>query len=709
MTCTTLFRRPHRPAILGLRPLYGAFLAALPLLAQADPTTVLDEVVVTATREAGPLATAPISIGLISEKTIIEIKPTFIGQVLDKIPGVHMPDLGNEQHNMSIRQPMSYSAVYQYLEDGIPIRPVGIFNHNALYEINLPSAGGIEVLRGPASSLYGSNAVGGAVNFTSAAPTTTPLFESSFQGSNQGYRRLDVTASNSRDDSGLRIAGYVAHRGNSWQDYSSMDKSALTLRADHWISDTILWKNLLSYSALDTDMPGSLNETDYNSRPGYSYQSFTYRDVAALRASTTLEGEFNPQGYSSATLYVRNNRTDQLPSYLIFNTGPDSARGRTTENRFQSLGLSAFHRQQWGNFRATLGTLLERSPNDQSETNLNIRRDPLTGKYLDYQTGAVRRDYHVDLGNAALYADFGYQISPDFGINAGARYDRVSYDYTNALPASATTGAPSQTQSFAQTSPKFGFTWAASKAAFVYGGYSRGFTPPEISSLFGSAVRPDLQSATFDQLELGLRLQPLAGLKLDAAIYRLEGQDELVNYSLAPGRSEPRNAGRTRHEGLELGVNWQFAESFSAALAGQYARHIYLEYQPSAVENYAGKDIPAAPRWQGTFELAYRPSAQLRIALETAYLGKYWMDNRNMVSYAGHTLLNLRSEFQWHNWTLWAQALNLGNVHYAEMAASSYKGMGAHDGDTQDSYTPGAPRSVFIGLAYRFAGPKGAQ
>ena len=69
-----------------------------------------------------------------------------------------MVDYGNEQHAMSIRQPMTTNAVYQYPEDGIPIRPVGIFNHNALHEVNLTGAGEVEVMKGPSSSLYGSNA-----------------------------------------------------------------------------------------------------------------------------------------------------------------------------------------------------------------------------------------------------------------------------------------------------------------------------------------------------------------------------------------------------------------------------------------------------------------------------------------------------------------------------------------------------------------------
>lgn len=682
----------------ALRPLA---LALLSMTAHAE-VTQLEDVVVSATREATPLATAPISIGKVNQQVLQDIKPTFIGQVLDRVPGVHMTDLGNEQHSMSIRQPMSYAAVYQYLEDGVPIRPVGIFNHNALYEINLSGADGIEVVKGPASSLYGSNAVGGSVNFTTAAPPASPTLVLGGQISNQGYRRVDFVGGNSWGDTGFRIAGYQAARRDGWQDHNEMDKTGLTLRGDHWINESLLWKSTLTYSQLDTDMPGSLNPTDFNARPGFSYNTFTYREVDALRVATGLEGELNAGGKTSATLYYRDNTTNQLPSYLIFNTGPKIASGRTTDNSFTSVGATAFHRQQWDALKLTVGALAEASPQDAREQNLSIVRDPASGKYLSYTKGTIRRDYSVDLSNQALYGDASYKLGGCWGINAGLRYDRVVYDFSNHLVASATTGGVSQEQSFSHASPKAGLTWQAAPDLFVYSGYSVGFTPPEVNSLFSSAITPNLKAATFDQFEIGLRSQPIAGLKLDASIYRLDGQDELLNYTIVPGKSEPRNAGQTRHEGLELGVNWTANPAWSMNFAGQYAKHTYREYKPSPTLNFAGNDIPAAPRWQGQMEVVYRPISEVRLGVETAYLGQYWMDDSNQVQYGGHTLVNLRAQYQLKALTLWASVSNVLDQHYAEIAASSYKGQGVRNGNAQDTYSPGAPRTFLLGVNWAF-------
>lgn len=131
----------------------------------AEDTQTLDEVVVSGSRTAEKLSETPMAIGVVGERALKRDKPKTIGEVINRIPGVSWNDLGNEQHSMGIRQPNSTNAVYQYLEDGIPIRPLGVFNHNSLNEMNLAGSGSVEVVKGAASSLYGSNAVGGAVNF----------------------------------------------------------------------------------------------------------------------------------------------------------------------------------------------------------------------------------------------------------------------------------------------------------------------------------------------------------------------------------------------------------------------------------------------------------------------------------------------------------------------------------------------------------------
>jgi iron complex outermembrane receptor protein len=158
---------------------------ALTVRLEAAPVS-LQGVVVSASREQEKRTEAPVAIGQVSAQLIADTKATAPYQLLNKVAGVYMVNLGNEQHMMAIRQPISTNAVYLYLEDGLPIRPIGIFNHNALYEINQAGVRSIEVVKGPASSLYGSNAIGGAINFLTQRPTPLPTVGASVQGGQAG-------------------------------------------------------------------------------------------------------------------------------------------------------------------------------------------------------------------------------------------------------------------------------------------------------------------------------------------------------------------------------------------------------------------------------------------------------------------------------------------------------------------------------------------
>ncbi len=107
------------------KPLFLALVSILSGAVHASDVQVLDEMVVSGSRSATKLAETPMAIGVVNDDILQRDKPKTIGEVINRIPGVYWNDLGNEQHSMGIRQPISTNAVYQYLEDGIPIRPIG--------------------------------------------------------------------------------------------------------------------------------------------------------------------------------------------------------------------------------------------------------------------------------------------------------------------------------------------------------------------------------------------------------------------------------------------------------------------------------------------------------------------------------------------------------------------------------------------------------
>lgn len=688
-------------------------LAILNSYAQAEnipSTTILEEVVVSASKSAFSLQKTPAAINKVTYQTLQQKRPQFIGEVLNQTAGVQMTNLGNEQHNMSIRQPLSYNAVYLYMEDGVPIRPVGLFNHNALYEINLMGSNDVEVLKGPASALYGSNAVGGAVNFNSQAPS--PVLEGliGVQSADAGHlRRVDYAVSDSNKEGtiGARLSGYSSRRTGGWQDYNDAEKDSLTLRQDWQISEALRLKNLVTYNRLYTDMPGSLNPDDFQNRQGFSYNTFTWRRVEALRLSSNLHILGDNGSAIDATLYMRHNRTDQLPSYLIFATGAGSASGRITKQSFTSYGLDLHHRQNFSDarFSLTTGITLERTPMEAQDTNLSIVRDPTSLIYTSYTPTTIRRDYSVMVDNKALYGQLEYRPSDAWQIVLGGRYDHIRYGFENNLTPSAVTGALSQSQSYHHFSPKIGANFSITPNWSVYSNLSQGFTPPEVSAQFGaSQVAPVLRESTFNNMDIGTRWRSAdKRFYLDVGVYRLTGKDEIVSYSSAPGSSVAMNSGKTRHQGVEFAAGYQAKDQFwYGKISGSVAKHTYVDYATSPTQNFNGKNIPAAPKFLANLELGLQPIQDLRLSFETQYMHQYWMDDANTVAYAGHTLFHFRAAYRVSNWEMWMALQNIGNKKYAEIAASSYKGTGSYLPNSQDTYSPGAPRNLVLGLRYHF-------
>ena len=146
-----------------------------------ESTQTLESVVVTASRQAATRAQTPVAIHKIGSALIQDTKALQLTEIINKVPGVVMLDYRNEQHGMGIRQPFGTSAYFLYMEDGLPLRPLGVFNHNALIESNLQGLNSVEVIKGPASSLYGPEAVGGAINLITKTAPGIPTAQIGYQ------------------------------------------------------------------------------------------------------------------------------------------------------------------------------------------------------------------------------------------------------------------------------------------------------------------------------------------------------------------------------------------------------------------------------------------------------------------------------------------------------------------------------------------------
>ncbi|HYE89975.1 MAG TPA: TonB-dependent receptor plug domain-containing protein, partial [Terriglobales bacterium] len=272
--------------------------------------------VVTATREERSLAETPATIDVVGASTIRETRPTHPSEIMGKVPGVWVNVTGGEGHMTAIRQPLTTDPVYLYLEDGIPTRSTGFFNHNALYEINLPQAQRIEVAKGPSSALYGSDAIGGLINVETRPAVAAPGLQATLEGGSYGFMRVLGSYGLLLEDAGIRTdVNYTANDG--WREGTAYDRVSGTVRWDQSVGAGSL-RAVAAYSRIDQQTAGSsrLTEADFENDPERNLTPISFRDVTAARLSLEYE-RAGESSLVSVTPFARYNAMDILPNWSL--------------------------------------------------------------------------------------------------------------------------------------------------------------------------------------------------------------------------------------------------------------------------------------------------------------------------------------------------------------------------------------------------------
>ncbi|MBI4379273.1 MAG: TonB-dependent receptor [Nitrospinae bacterium] len=686
------------------------FIILFPLIAfsEEDDITKIEDVVVTGTREAESAKEVPQTVGVVNEQVIEDVKPTHPSQVMNRVPGVWIRQTTGEGHVTAIRQPLTTNPVYLFLEDGIPIRSTGFFNHNALYEINVPAADRIEVMKGPGTALYGSDAIGGAINVLTKSPSLTPEIEITPEAGSYGWYRLLATGSNTWDNLGFRLDLNDTHT-NGWQDDTAYDRQAATLRSDYTPNATTSIKTVIAYSNIEGHGESAgLSKSDFETRPSFSYTTFNFRKVKAFRLSFDIEKEVSEgKGLISIIPYYRTNRMDLHPGWWIFSIGGNNYRGVDYTNKFQSFGLLGKYRYDFEPMRTRLvmGIDIDYSPGDFFERRTIVTRDTTTLKYTSYTYDtSTTNNFDFDATFKGISPYIHTEVSPveKLRLTIGARYDDMSYDYKTRLAENANRPA-STIRSFSHISPKAGLTYAFTEDISAFLSYNHGFRVPSSGDLFrgsnGTAsTSVNLQPIKIDSYETGIKTGFLDNkLTLDASVYLMKKKDDIVSFSVTTGLSERRNAAETEHKGVEVAVGIKPIKEAGLDVSYSYAQHTYIDYRVSSTLSFSGKEIPAAPRQIVDTRLYYAPSFFNggRVELEWIRLDEYWLDDANTEKYAGHDLLNVRASYKaTKSWEIFARAINVTDKLYAESASKS-SGSAAQ-------YNPGMPQTYYAGFTYNW-------
>lgn len=664
----------------------------LPAAAEEPQDLSLDELVVTGTRSGTPILELAGNTGKISQEEIDLIRPDHAAEMVNRISGVNIHRGNGQEHQTAIRSPVltggAGAGSFLFLEDGIPLRAAGFANINGLFEVNYEQAGGIEVVRGPGSAFYGSNAVHGLVNVLTRAPSLNLEREIDFSIGPHDLYKFKGTISDTVGRHGYRVS-VNGTTDNGYAKDAGYDQQKVSVRHDYY-GDRDSFKTIFSAVNLDQNMAGyiqgfeaykdgSLARSNPNKEDGVD----AYRKAQSYRLSTEWERQLNDSTSFRLTPYLRHTEMDFLMHFL---------NGQPVEkNKHTSTGLlSALTKELDGGHTIIVGTDIEYTEGDLSEVQYN----PTVGPFLQ----GVHYDYEVDATVLAPYLHSEWQVLDRTRVTAGVRYEYTKYDYTNNTDSrefgSRYLRPDSDKETFSNLSPKLGVVQELTDNTAAFINYARGNRAPQTTDLYRiqqeGAKGGAADSETIDSIEIGVR-RTGAGLQYEIAAYQMKKKD----YFFTDSESINVPDGKTKHTGIELGMFYPFNELFDIGVNVTFAKHEY-DFDRASSNIEKGSYLVAAPKRMGNIRLGWNVTPQSRAELEWVHMGEYYLDDANAHKYEGHDVFNLRaSHAVTDSLTLYGRVHNLFDADYAERA--DYNGF-----SEQYRYFVGERRGLHVGASYSF-------
>ena len=495
-------------------------------------TDTLSEVVVTGTRNETDIRHLPMTVSVV-DRPLIEYSnvPSLLPVLTEQVPGLFITSRGimgygvseGAAGTISMRGLSGGSGQVMVLIDGHP-QYMGMFGHPISDAYQSLMAERVEVLRGPASVLYGSNAMGGVVNIV-----TRRMEQDGVRTNiNAGYGSWNTVQT--------ELTNRVRYKG-----FSSI-VSASYNRTDGHRAD-MGFEQYGGYAKLGYDFSpywrvrADVNVTHFNaSNPGTVSNPILDADQSVTRGMTSLAVENEYEGTSGALSVFYNwgdhhindgyyplDTTDNQPLDYRFNSHDDM------------MGISAYQsvRMFRGN-RLTVGVDWYR----------------FGGSAWDQYVAGERRgerDDTVDIAQheVAGYVDFRQNIGTWLTLDAGVRIDYHSHIGVEWVP-------------------QAGLSLHLPHSMELKASVSKGFRYPTIREMYMFTPRnPDLRPERMWTYELSLSQKLLDGrLSYGVNVFYIDG-DNFIMTQMVDGKPHNVNAGALRNAGVEAQAAWRIARDWS--------------------------------------------------------------------------------------------------------------------------------------------------
>ena len=632
----------------------------LPLIAAAQAADEQTMVVTAAPTTVSELDT-PAAVSVVNGDEMRQAAPRVnLSESLGAVPGLQVQNRQNyaQDLQLSIRGFGSRSTYgvrgLRIYVDGIPATmPDG---QGQTSNIDIGSVDTIEVLRGPFSALYG-NSSGGVINVTSQTGTQPPTVEaSSYYGSfgtwHYGMKATGAVGDGSHAgdvDYTVSTNRFTTH---GYRDHSGARKNLANARLGVRINDVSKLTLLLNSVDIKANDAGGLTADEWRDNPRQSPRGDQYntrKNTRQTQAGLRYERQLSAQDDLSVMMYAGERETTQFQSIpRAPQLKPSHAGGVIDLTRhYQGIDTRLTHR---GELLVPVTLTAGLDYENMSERRKGYENFVMVNGAPQYgEQGALRRNERNLMWNVDPYLQTQWQLTDKLSLDAGVRYSSVWFD-SNDYYITPGNGDDSGDASYHKWLPAGSLKYALTDAWNVYLSAGRGFETPTINELSyrsdnQSGLNFGLKPSTNDTVEIGSKTRLGNGL-LTAALFQTDTDNEIVVDSSSGGRTSYKNAGKTRRQGMELGLDQQFGESWRLKAAWTW---LDATYRTNVCDDAScnGNRIPGIARNMGYASFGYQPEQGWYAGSDIRYMSDIMANDENTAKAPSWTVVGLTTGYKW--------------------------------------------------------------
>jgi len=590
-----------------------------------------------------------------------------LSESLQRVPGFTALDRQNYAQDLQI-QSRGFGARSTFgirgirlIVDGIPSSAADGQGQAAAFPLS--SLDRVEVLRGPLALQYGNAAGGVIVGLSELDSPPGPSFDV-WAGSDRSRRasvRIDGGGSDdgSSDDvwrwrtTGSSFATDGARPHNAARRHQFNAIGEWSLRDNERVR--VIYNSLRQPLAQDPlGLTRDAFARDPDSTDAVASTFDTRKTVREDQFGVDWRRERPGVVELRATAYRTDRAVEQYLSVPAAAQGAPGSAGGVIDLQRLSTGIDAAAR--WRGERGSFAVGVEAIRLDEDRRGF----ENFVGDRLGVR-GRLRRDERNRVDVIDLYASADHRFAEDWTALSGVRRSTLRFDSDDRYVAN---GDDSGGTRDANTALSFGVVRAFARGE-AYASYGRGFETPTLNEM---AYRPDgaagfnrdLDASRNDAYELGLRWRSVdASQRIEMALYRVDGEGEIVPALNRGGRASFANAGATRREGIELGASGDLGARWRYAVAASWIDARFVEGFAFVAQNEtrivdAGNRIPGVPRSDVFAELEWRSGdGRWSSALESRMVGAIAVDDRNTDAAERHARVAWRGQWRardsgWH-------------------------------------------------------------